>query len=259
MYETCVSIHYGIQPMSIFELGKYVEGEKGCYSGPTQYRAPGYFEGVQFGIAVPIFVHFTGAVDSVYDFATMEQQKFSVGITSPLGGGFTDMGVGFFASEYGGIMLGFKSGSTITQDYSGPTRVASGGIGLGLVEGAEIGPGVGAGISLSYSRQDPNIVGGAWYIGVSFGADAVPVVDGNISELVYTPHGAVTDYKMPNGKIDTGRLYADILQGRHSGWLIPLDVNVSTMPPIGDATRFAGFSMAVFYAKTYEELHETNK
>lgn len=255
MYEVCVDIHYGIQPISHFTLGKFVDGQKGCYSGPTQYRAPGYFEGAQFGISAPAFTQVVGAFESVYDFATMEQRKFK---TDGIAGGLSDMFLGFSASEYGGVVLGFKSNSSITQDYEGPTNAASGGLGFGIIEGLEIGPGVGFGISLSYSKEDPNIVTGAWYVGASLGGDPLPIADVSATHLVYIEHGPVNRYAS-EGKVDAGRLYLDILQGKHSGWPVPLDANISGMPPIGESTRFFGFAMAAFYVQTYEELYETRE
>ena len=39
LYELCVLKSYDLEPISYFELGKKVRGEKGCYSGPEDYRA----------------------------------------------------------------------------------------------------------------------------------------------------------------------------------------------------------------------------
>ncbi len=47
MYEGCVDLYYGIEPLSYFEMGKYVTGSQGCYHGPEKYRAPGYLEGIE--------------------------------------------------------------------------------------------------------------------------------------------------------------------------------------------------------------------
>jgi RHS repeat-associated protein len=45
LYEYCVLTYYGLEPINPFELGQRVQGERGCYTGPSAYRGPGYIEG----------------------------------------------------------------------------------------------------------------------------------------------------------------------------------------------------------------------
>ena len=61
--------------ISYFELVTTVTGERGCYQGPDAYRASGYIEGLGL-TGTPSVVNWLFAYESVYDFATMQQQFF---------------------------------------------------------------------------------------------------------------------------------------------------------------------------------------
>jgi RHS repeat-associated protein len=73
-YAVCVLTFYKLQVINPFDIAKSVQGEKGCYTGPTEYRAPGYIEG--YGSTFTS-VWYVGFHEMVYDFATMQRTDFN--------------------------------------------------------------------------------------------------------------------------------------------------------------------------------------
>ncbi len=255
LYELCVLGNYGLEPISYLELGERVQGSQGCYSGPSEYRAPGYIEGYQFGIAVPTFVSITYAYESVYDFARMEQHNFSVGLSDPLrdvGVVLSDLGVGISASEYAGVVYGLKSSLSLREAYKGEAIQLTRGVGVPIIGAA----GAGVGKSSFVSTTDLMVRGTTWYIGLSLGEDVLPIYDLGISlHMNYVPSGSGDNYLTTDKRgIDEIRLYSDILYGRHNVW--PIGSN----PILGDipfdwAARSLGYVLAQRYVHAYKELH----
>jgi hypothetical protein len=124
LYEACMDLYYGIGPLLATEIGKYVQGEKGCYSGPTEYRAAGYLEGVGTTIT-PFLVGLTTGTEVVYDFAKMQRASFKF-----TRGGLTETAAGANVSWYFGRVDGFGTDSDISRDYSGTTYSESKGLSM---------------------------------------------------------------------------------------------------------------------------------
>jgi hypothetical protein len=256
-YELCILRQYGLEPISYFELGQTVQGAQGCYSGPIEYRAPGYIEGYQFGVAIPVFTSLTWGHESVYDFATMEQHDFDVGMTdwTDIGIVLSDLGVGISAAEYAGNVKGLKSSLSLREAYKGGVIQITKGLGIGIV-GAELGLGAGAGKSSFVSTSDWMVRGTTWYIGLNGGADVLPIVDVGISlHLNYVPSSKPGEsYLMGDKHVDETRLYTDILFGRHNVWPVRSDPLHGDIP-MDWASRSLGMLMAMKYVRAYEELH----
>src|SRR5215208_4952377 len=115
LYEYCILQKYKLEPISIFEMGKTVRGQPGCYSGPTEDRAPGYLEGQEeHCLGLLPFVGITSGSEVVYDFATMQRSGFSFRGTI-----VSDGIVGVGASLYVGKILGFRTNTPIGEAYRG--------------------------------------------------------------------------------------------------------------------------------------------
>jgi hypothetical protein len=105
-YANCVRHEYGLKAFDFFsfetaDVGFPFLGSSGCWYGPVPYRAKGYLEGTS--VAVVAGVGFISGNEIVYDFATMEQQKFKyVGAMGQDAGGVT-------VSQYVGVISGFKT------------------------------------------------------------------------------------------------------------------------------------------------------
>ena len=208
-YELCVDHHYDIEPISYFTLGEYVEGEQGCYSGPTRYRAPGYIEG--FGLTVtPSVVNWLFAVESVYDFATMEQQYFINDYVPGLG--LSDSIWGGAVSQYAGVVYGLRSDSSINFTYSGPVlqsyKAISGDLGLGIS----------AGRTTFRSPIDLMVHGETWHLAVSLGVDVLPVADlgaGILSLAPFNPSRPPKSYLEAGNanEVKVQELYMNIVLG----------------------------------------------
>jgi hypothetical protein len=208
-YALCVLAVYRVVPTTILPDTSYVEGTPQCYGGPIPYVATGYLEGWSSYLT---FVQ--NGSEVTYDFAAMQRQKFSY-----KGGGLSDGVVGTGISTYAGAAYGFRSNYDIIDDYSGIFISHSIG-GGGGIPGWEIGPGIGAGITTFWGPAEPYIFGTTAYIGVSFSADPLPILDvGLISIVKYSPSpsAVLVDYAN-NGYVDISTLTYDILSGADSPW-----------------------------------------
>jgi RHS repeat-associated protein len=130
MYERCVDNWYGIEPISYFTMGENVKGEKGCYKGPIEYRAPGYLEGV----GLWALIH-RGGYERVYDFARMEATNFNYYGSG--GNDAIDLGIG--GMFYIGKVTGFRSDIVLEKSYRGLSSSYT------LGPSIDIGFGIGAG------------------------------------------------------------------------------------------------------------------
>ncbi len=233
-YELCILTSYGLEPLSYSELGETIQGERGCYSGPYDYRAPGYLEGEGGWL---LFIR--GGYEVVYDFATMERENFSyigVGINDAL-----DLGGGY-SPAYVGRVKGFRTDDSLANQY----RAFSGSITVGPSGDFFIGVGGGGGNFWSWS--DPRLRGNIAYVGYSFSADFLVGVDLDFSPLLFYQPETFTreSYILPDGRIRKSDLMNDILTGK--GSIIQLLSGV--LSPI----RNIAANYALKYANAYEEL-----
>jgi hypothetical protein len=258
LYEACVDLHYGIEPMNPIKMGEYVTGSQGCYSGTTEYRAGGYIEGTSLTLGL-FPSNWLFALESVYDFARMEQSYFingNFGITGFPGVGVSDFAYGIVGAEYAGHAYGFLTNTGIRRDYPGPviTGYIGGSIGAPFANDT-LGIGAGIGTTLFASPYPPYIRGNSLYVSFWAGADFIPDVDAGIGVLSMVAVNNVDTYVI-NGDVQTSRLYADILFGRHNGWLthtipfLPLGMNLN----LDWAARIIAANKALRYAEAYEEL-----
>ena len=242
MYEFCIGAHYKIEPVFYFEAGKYVQGTKGCYSGPTKYRTSGYLEGAGGFLTI-----WWGGSEVVYDFATMERQKFLY-----FGPGVNDSVLGGGVAASAGIIAGFRSDRDITKDYAGPFFVVAGGSGIDVGELWQP-VGLGAGLSAFVSWEDIHIRGVSAYIGGGLSYDIIPFVEAGVGIWMdYYPTSDVQSYvtNTPNGKkVNRGLLFQHISSGDQSPW--PFFVSYS---PTGQASRTIAISLAIKYADVYDKL-----
>ena len=261
LYEVCVDLHYGIEPINPLEPGKEVTGSQGCYHGPKAYRAPGYIEGTGLTIAAPSIVNWLFAAESVYDFASMEHNYFfngSFGLLGIPGVGVSDFLWGFTATEYAGYVYGLKSNSSINDDYPGPFVVGYIGASLGQEVIDLLGLTVGIGKTGFFSPYDPIIRGSSTYIVFGFGLDPLPIVDVGIGVISTMPVASPISYlKASNAnKVNRMELFRDIMLGKHNVWVTRL--GLSYFSPIDWASRISAAGQAMRYAGVYEELHDEN-
>jgi len=237
-YELCVLTYYHLQPISYAELGQRVEGSKGCYTGPTAYRAPGYLE----GLGVAIFANRLGS-EVVYDFARMEQATFSY-----IGGGANDaINIGVGVAFYAGYIGGLRSDRSLLESYRGLSFSVTAGPSL------DLGFGTGAGGGLFRSWNDLMLNGVIWYVGGSLGVDLAEGLDLDASPIViYVPSSPSNSYVIPGGKIDIGRLSSHILSGKHSIWGNGINKAAALV------SRLYAVALARHYANAYQEINNEN-
>jgi RHS repeat-associated protein len=253
-YEGCVDLWYGIEPIT--HLGEYVVGERGCYTGPFEYRAPGHFQGTGLTLALPWIVNWRFEVESVYDFATFEHSYFINGTDQiPVlpGIGASDFVWGGMLDQYAGFVSGFRTDTSIGSDYSGPAITGFFGASAGLAVIDPFGPSVGIGIAGFVSLSDPRVRGAGVYVSIGFGVDAFPFAyDGGFGLLSLTNRPfTVTNYKNDNNSINKARLFYDIISARHDIWV--QGFNPQTYAA-GFPSRTATAMMALTYARVYEEI-----
>ncbi len=244
-YEGCVLSYYKLEPINFFEMGKTVIGERGCYSGPTEYRAPGYLEGGSVNYAV-LASHAQG-IETVYDFAAMERSNFTFYM---MGG--SDMLLGFGPSLYFGKVYGFKSPGSVIEEYKDISVSISAGASL------DIGVSIGAGRGFFVSASDLQLRGTTWYIGEGLALNWVEGLPLNASVMIgrYTPVSlTVESYISGYGNVNRALLYSDILRGKDSPWNIITTI-ASLETKVGlTAPRLYALYQAKIYADAYEELH----
>jgi hypothetical protein len=245
LYELCILQSYHLEPFDLSKIGETVQGSKGCYTGPTNYRGPGYLEGiggyVSSGVTRPV------GIETVYDFAMMQRASFTYG---GFGGSNTLVGAG--VSMYFGTVLGFKSPGSIISEYRD--------VSVSLSVGASVIVGGGRGYFVSVT--DPIVRGQSWYVGGGLSHSWWdPPVDVSLLLTRYDPVSPRPEpYILDDGSVNRARLYSDILSGVDSPW------NLATMPtapgdPYNEAEsiyllpRIYGLFLAMKYAYAYEELH----
>ncbi|MBN1453160.1 MAG: RHS repeat-associated core domain-containing protein, partial [Anaerolineales bacterium] len=250
LYEYCILLKYGLQPIDPFSMGATVTGERGCYSGPTEYRAPGYLEGMAFNVA-DIGTHSFGA-ETVYDFATMERENFTFYML-----GASDMAVGGGANLYFGKVYGFKSSGSIIDEYRDiSVSISTGGA-------LDIGASAGAGRGFFVSASDPLLYGKTRYIGYGLGLNWIEGSPLSASIMVgrYSPVSLVVKpYILKDGSVNRAQLFSDILTGKDSPWnIIPpggsLETQVETRVAL-TIPRLYAIYQANKYAFAYEELRK---
>ncbi|MBI9051562.1 MAG: RHS repeat-associated core domain-containing protein [Anaerolineaceae bacterium] len=268
MYEKCIDSYYLIQPMDNNEFGKYVTGKKGCYVGPSRYRAPAYIEGTGLAVPAPAMLNWLSAIESVYNFATMEHAYFingtftsngSLGMPGAPGAALSDFLLGVTIKEYKGYAYGLSSPasfgkSSFLDEYRGPVIDINFGVGIGTMAGAEIGLSGGIGGSIFFSPS--GITGYTTYFSGSIGVDPIPVFDGGIGVLSMVETGMVESYMKNDYEVKKMKLYLDILFGEHSVWFSKLSKNTNSRVVM---SRADDAILALHYASVYEELHDKNK
>jgi hypothetical protein len=244
LYEGCVLKKYGLESIDLFPSGKTVTGQPGCYSGPTEYRAPGYLEGLEVTPALVIPQLMFGQ-EVVYDFATMQRARFK------FKGVVQTNGVGISASMYTGRVLGFKSNTNLIDSYRGDSIVWAKGV------SAIANAGTGGFVSLS----DIRLRGNTWYIGVGLIANYLAPLDISAGQVYYAPVSNEIPYAR-NGKVDRARLFIDISWGIESPWksigLQGPDLSPGTNPnPLlifSGGSRLYGYYLVNKYADAYDPL-----
>lgn len=237
LYETCVDLWYGIEPISYFELGSRVEGNQGCYVGPREYRAPGYLEGVGYWT---LLWRFGG--ETVYDFASMQRNQFVY-----FGAGTNDaIDLGGGAQVYVGLVSGFRTDDTLLNEYRGIS--SSGQLGLS----GDIGIGVGGGGGAFFSWGDPMVRGVITYIGGSLSADIFEGADFDISPLLFYfgNKNSTRSYIRSDDNINLNLLLSDILSGDQSPILGKIHYNNTALL----SARAVGVAMAIKYSIAYQEI-----
>jgi hypothetical protein len=236
-YYNCVIAYYSLRPIGNIEFATVnVTGSPGCFSGPIEYRAGGYLEGVGG------FLFFTwGGTEMVYNFATMESHQFDYA-----GPGVNDSFIGGGISAYTGVISGFRSDTSIDFDYEGPFLAISGGVGL------DIGQIVGAGTGLVgfVSTGDFRLYGVSGYIGGGISLDLIPGLEVGGAILFYYGKGSYTRYAADGTHVNRTLLLQDINSGYQSPWPFFIESTAA-----GQASRILAKLEALQYADIYEEIH----
>jgi RHS repeat-associated protein len=249
-YETCVLRFFGLESTNNTRLGETVTGSAGCYTGPSEFRAPGYIEGLSYVAAGGSISHMWG-FEIVYDFATMQRQNFEYEGTG------TVLSVGISDAQYYGTVKGFNTSVlepqkyNIINDYSGIFINTNGGINVGL------GSAIVSGVNDFYSPSQPEIRGETLYVGGSVStADLGVSVDAGNFTLNY-----VAAYRLParnyflgDGSIDLGALTNDIRSGEVSpllwfGGVTPGNTQVSRIYQANQAFKYVFAYQALRYQK----------
>jgi RHS repeat-associated protein len=240
LYEYCVLSYYQLEPISYFEMGKTIQGERGCYSGPEAYRAPGYLEGV----GLWALIH-RGGYEVVYDFARMERMEFNY-----YGNGANDaVDFGIGGMFYSGKVTGFRSDQGIIDLYRGLSSSFS------IGPSGDIGFGVGAGKGGFVSWTDIRLRGNYYYVGASFSADLAEFIDIDITLWsIYNPMSNNPTVYSINGTVNRARLFTDILTGKGSPWGIRYPSITQPSQNIMLASRAYGTFLAMKYATAFEEI-----
>jgi hypothetical protein len=256
MYERCVGTIYGIEPINYF--GEFVDGKPGCYKGPEYYRAPGYFKGTGITIAYPWIVNWRFAVESVYDFATFQHGYFTNGADwAPIvlpGVGVSDFVWGGILEQYGGIVYGFRTDTSILRDYPGWAVTGFLGASAGPAGADPFGPSIGTGRGSFRSLADFKIRGEGVYVNVGFGVDAFPTfLDAGFGliHMTQAPLSTVTPYKYADNTINREKLFTDILFGKHNVWITDIE---STAYSLGFPERMTAALASIFYGLVYEDI-----
>jgi RHS repeat-associated protein len=244
LYELCVLSFYQLEPISYFELGKTVQGEQGCYSGPEAYRAPGYLEGA----GLWALIH-RGGYEVVYDFARMERMEF----TYYGSGGNDAIDIGIGGMLYSGKVMGFRSDESINRVYRGLSSSYS------IGPSVDVGFGIGAGQGGFVSWSDPMLRGKYYYAGASLSSDFAEWVDIDVTLWsIYTPMSNAPTRYVTNGSVNRPRLMADIATGAGSPWGIRYPSLTQSPENIILASRTYGIFLAMKYANAYEEIRNEN-
>lgn len=243
-YHDCILTTYHVRPIgNVYLATSTVTGSEGCFSGPIEYRAGGYLEGIGGFIMT-----WWGGSEIVYDFATMERQKFLY-----LGPGVNDSFLGGGISAYSGAVSGFRSDNNITRDYAGPFFSVTGGVGLDVGELGQF-VGLGVGVSGFISWGDARLYGISWYIGGGLSVDLIPGLEAGMGIfLFYQPTSSPQSYvyNAPDGKkVNRGLLLQDIGSGSLSPW--PFFIADTA---VGQTSRMLAKLEALRYANIYEEIH----
>jgi len=244
LYELCVLGYYQLEPISYFELGKTVQGERGCYSGPEDYRAPGYLEGV----GLWALIH-RGGYEVVYDFARMERMEFTY-----YGSGANDaVDAGIGGILYSGKVMGFRSDQSINRVYRGLSSSYS------LGPSVDVGFGIGAGKGGFVSWSDIMLRGKYYYAGASLAADLAEGVDIDVTLWsIYSPMSNNPTVYATNGTVNRPRLITDIATGKGSPWGMRYPSLTQPSENIMLASRMYGIFLAMKYANAYEEIRNEN-
>jgi hypothetical protein len=230
------------------------------------------------GITLAAGYNWYYALDSVYDFATMQHDYFITDgngymgqVFATGGSGESDTVLGITYSEYGGLIWGFKTSpiSNVVSDYSGLAGMwnvgLSGGVGI---FGDTVVIGIGIGVTNVSSFADPKIQAWLAYRSIGVGVDIVPWLDGgrgsiSMSQFNLNRRTFGTDYLL-NGKLNEIGLYGDILTGQKSVWLSdrwpntpgnPLNFTMNQYKADSGKMRAIGLVTAMHYAMVYKELH----
>jgi hypothetical protein len=244
MYEGCVDIWYGIEPISYFSMGENVKGEKGCYKGPTAYRAPGYLEGV----GLWALIH-RGGYERVYDFARMEGTNFNYYGSG--GNDAIDAGIG--GMFYAGKVMGFRSDASIDESYRGLSSSYT------LGPSMDIGFGIGAGQGGFISWSDPMLRGKYYYAGGSLALDLAEGVDIDVTIwAIYSPVYENPERYATDGIVNRAQLMAHIASGKGSPMGEKYPSLTAPMDNVIVAARLYGILQALKYANVYEEIRSEN-
>jgi RHS repeat-associated protein len=253
-YVECVTDHYNVRfPFVGWEKPRYlaqymldksgplgtIQGDSSCYSGPVPYRASGYFEGVDsFGISA------IGA-QVVYDFATLQRRGFKYS-----GYGLMDS-ISDSEAESSGYVFGFRSWTSIVDDYKGLALFAITGISVGE---PWTGFGYGLGVFGLSGISDYSVDAWGDYIVSGVGVDFLPLLDLGYIVVNREPKGTSTkNYIITTGEgetfVDRISLIEDIYYGRGSPWTLGLV----------DGRRSLVLPTALHYANVYIHMHDLNQ
>jgi hypothetical protein len=186
----------------------------------------------------------------------MEQSYFvngAFGVPGIPGVGISDQIWGISVTQYAGVVNGLISSSSIVIDYAGAFLSVYDGLSM------DAGFGVGIGTTKFISPYDPMIHGQTNYVSASFGIDPLEVVDVGIGITSSIALKDEVDLYIDYGtnKVQTPRLFLDILLGSHNIWpnFMPFIASQSDdLDRICWARRAYAAIQAWNYAIAYEEL-----
>jgi hypothetical protein len=215
------------------------KGKPRCWEGPVSYTAPGYLEGASINFSFIIGATF--ATEIVYDFATMEKQKFTskqIGIS---------IGIGVSGIEYQGVIFNFTNTKTLVGEYPGSFVYGSVGAGTGFPGVVQLGTGV-----TGFKSLSNEVWGVSQYY--SIGWSPIPSPISMSAEVGYgfaSPGEMFNPYIMPSSKkVNVSQLISDITIGKNSPAVIP-------MPSV--LVRGLGIEFAYYYSWIHDELYVNSK
>ena len=230
---------YSVMPPNPEKNGPY--GSSGCWSGPVAYKAPGYLEGYSKGWIFGIGV--SDGEELVYDFATMEKEKFSYKTVS------LALEAGVSTMAYHGLVFGFNNVDGIEKGYRGAFAFGSVGASTDIIPSPYFGTGVNG-----FKSTSGEVWGISQYYSVGFGYNGLSTLLGGFPLSLSGGWGNSTPaWSKPKSYVKFGGV---------NKWELIGDIALDPDSPVwagaflpSALVKYDGFLLADHYSWIYNEIN----